>query len=261
MQGYEEFVDKFRPKLTTDDCYTPENVYTAVSSWVSDRYGINNGTFIRPFYPGGDYQRYDYPHNCVVVDNPPFSILAQIVGYYLKRGIKFFLFAPTLTLFAALNRGGVCAIPIGAPVTYANGAKVSTSFLTNLEKSLIVECSSSLYAAIKEADGYQKVELPKYDYPNNILTATRAARYSQYGVQYSVPARQALFVRAMDAQKAEKKVIFGSGLIISDDAAARHAAARQAAARQAAARQIKEWETSDREREIIKRLNTESSVL
>lgn len=27
---YKEFVDKFKPKKTTDDCYTPENVYKAV---------------------------------------------------------------------------------------------------------------------------------------------------------------------------------------------------------------------------------------
>ena len=25
-ETYEEFVDKFKPKLTTDDSYTPENV-------------------------------------------------------------------------------------------------------------------------------------------------------------------------------------------------------------------------------------------
>ena len=25
-ENYEEFVDKFKTKLTTDDCYTPENI-------------------------------------------------------------------------------------------------------------------------------------------------------------------------------------------------------------------------------------------
>ncbi len=30
---YEEFVDKFKPKLTTDDCYTPQLVYQAVKDW------------------------------------------------------------------------------------------------------------------------------------------------------------------------------------------------------------------------------------
>lgn len=30
---YEEFVDKFKPKKTTDDCYTPQIVYEAVKDW------------------------------------------------------------------------------------------------------------------------------------------------------------------------------------------------------------------------------------
>ena len=29
---YEEFVDKFKPKLTTDDCYTPPPVYDAIKN-------------------------------------------------------------------------------------------------------------------------------------------------------------------------------------------------------------------------------------
>lgn len=30
---YEQFVEKFKTKKTTDDCYTPELVYKAVSDW------------------------------------------------------------------------------------------------------------------------------------------------------------------------------------------------------------------------------------
>ena len=30
---YSAFVDKFTPKKTTDDCYTPENIYEAVAEW------------------------------------------------------------------------------------------------------------------------------------------------------------------------------------------------------------------------------------
>lgn len=30
---YKEFVDKFKPKKTTDDCYTPQIVYEAVKGW------------------------------------------------------------------------------------------------------------------------------------------------------------------------------------------------------------------------------------
>ena len=58
---------------------------------------------MRPFWPGGDYQRENYPAGCVVVDNPPFSILSQICRFYNAHGVKYFLFAPALTLFS--NRG------------------------------------------------------------------------------------------------------------------------------------------------------------
>ncbi len=54
--------------------------------------------FVRPFYPGGDYEKYNYMSDNIVVDNPPFSILAQIVKWYQSQGIKFFLFAPGLTI-------------------------------------------------------------------------------------------------------------------------------------------------------------------
>ena len=34
-EEYQKFVDKFKPKKTTDDCYTPANIYEAVLSWVN----------------------------------------------------------------------------------------------------------------------------------------------------------------------------------------------------------------------------------
>ncbi len=30
---YAAFVDKFKPKKTTEDCYTPENILEAVKGW------------------------------------------------------------------------------------------------------------------------------------------------------------------------------------------------------------------------------------
>ena len=74
FQNYEAFVEKFKPKLTTDDCYTPAIVYDAVANWVQNEYDLDKYEFCRPFYPGGDYENYNYK-NKIVVDNPPFSIL------------------------------------------------------------------------------------------------------------------------------------------------------------------------------------------
>ena len=33
---YDAFVEKFKPKRTTDDCLTPEPVYNAIRQWVND---------------------------------------------------------------------------------------------------------------------------------------------------------------------------------------------------------------------------------
>lgn len=54
------------------------------------RYNIDPENVIRPFWPGGDYEKDEYPPGCVVVDNPPFSILKNICEFYLERGILFF---------------------------------------------------------------------------------------------------------------------------------------------------------------------------
>ena len=84
-QEYREFVDKFKPKKTTDDCYTPVEVYEAIAGWVAEEYGLNKCDFVRPFFPGGDYERYQYSEAAVVVDKPPFSILTAIVDFYERH--------------------------------------------------------------------------------------------------------------------------------------------------------------------------------
>ena len=37
FEDYDAFVGKFKPKKTTDDCYTPPAVYEAVRGWVVGR--------------------------------------------------------------------------------------------------------------------------------------------------------------------------------------------------------------------------------
>ena len=86
---------------TTDDCYTPPNIYEAVVDWCEKEYSIDRTKIVRPFYPGGDYEHYPYKEDSVVIDNPPFSILSKIVRFYNENNIKYFLFAPTLTLFSS----------------------------------------------------------------------------------------------------------------------------------------------------------------
>lgn len=90
MPEYKTFVDKFKPVKTTDDCYTPPLVYDAVRDWACAEYEIDPDKIVRPFYPGGDYERFDYSDGRVVLDNPPFSILSKICKFYLARKIPFF---------------------------------------------------------------------------------------------------------------------------------------------------------------------------
>lgn len=80
FDDYDGFVEKFKSKKTTDDCYTPPLVYGAIAEWVEREYSVKRADFIRPFYPGNDYKRFDYTGK-IVVDNPPFSILVQIIDF------------------------------------------------------------------------------------------------------------------------------------------------------------------------------------
>ena len=247
---YKAFVEKFKAKKTTDDCYTPPNIYEAIAGWVAREYGLDAGDFVRPFYPGGDYQRYTYPPGAVVVDNPPFSILSQIVGWYNDHKIRFFLFSPTLTLFSSSSSSS--ALPCGAKITYENGAEVNTSFLTNLEPpDVLVRSVPELYAIITAENDKnvkaQTKQLPKYSYPDHVLTAAAAYQYSHYGVNYVLHRSDALRIPALDAQRNVGKTIFGGGYLLSTRAAAERAAAERAAATI--------WTLSMRERAMIEYLD------
>lgn len=133
---YNDFVAKFARKKTTDDCYTPEPVYRAVFNWLGDVMLRHMSTLlpmfniIRPFYPEKDYLTIKYTDNDIVLDNPPFSIYSQIVRNYMRMGVKFFLFAPALSLF--VPDSGASYVITGANITYSNGARVRTSFVTNI---------------------------------------------------------------------------------------------------------------------------------
>lgn len=255
---YNEFVDKFKPKKTTDDCYTPDNVYEAVASWVSQEYGIDRADMVRPFYPGGDYRSEDYAPGCCVVDNPPFSILSEIERFYQEHGVRFFLFAPTLTLFSRVD--GVCYVPCGGSVTYENGAEVGTSFVTNLEPDYIVRTAPALMAAMQQANGENlreaKKQLPKYSYPPEVITSAMVASWCSRGVDFRLRREDAARISALDAQLPEGKGIYGSGFLLSENAT-RDA---ETAAHEAATREVANadgmkleyvWELSERERGII----------
>ena len=206
--GYDAFVEKFKSKKTTDDCCTPENVYNAVADWVSREYRLDRSLFVRPFWPDRDYQACQYPPDCVVMDNPPFSILAQIKKFYMEKGIRFFLFAPTLTLFSNYVQG-VTFLPVGVGIVYENGANVSTSFCTNLEPGVQVRSAPTLYKVVDAANNENlrvlHKSLPKYEYPDEVITAAMVARWCKYGIDFTLKEADCVKIARLDAQKLYKK--------------------------------------------------------
>lgn len=250
-EGYDEFVEKFKPKKTTDDCYTPPEVYDVIRDWACAEYGIDPAKVVRPFYPGGDYESFDYSGGKVVVDNPPFSILTQICEFYVNNGIPFFLFCSTLTGFGSKRLAmRTCHIICGCQIVYENGASVNTSFVTSYGGDVVAKTAPELRelidAKVDELRRQGKTELPKYEYPDEVVTAAIMGRWSKYGVEFEVRRTDCLPISELDAQKEGGQSIYGNGLLLSERAAAERAAAERAAAQR--------FTLSDREREIVRSL-------
>lgn len=242
---YKAFVDKFKPKKTTDDCYTPPNIYEAVKDWVCNEYGVNPDNIVRPFWPGGDYERFPYKKDSVVVDNPPFSIISKIATFYTSLEIPFFLFTPYLTNLG-IGRGDkrIQHVITQTTITYENGANVATAFITNMDKWFIrsVPVLAELIETInKENLKKQKKQLPKYSYPDEVLTSADVGYLCKYGIEIKIPADSVSFIRSLESQRPQGKTLFGAGYLLSERAAAERAAAKR-------------WELSDAERNIVNNL-------
>lgn len=207
-EEYKEFIEKFEPKRTTDDCFTPVRVYETVKEWVFARYNLEPDTpIIRPFYPGGDYQNETYPDGCVVIDNPPFSITAEIVAFYQEIGQPFFLFTPGLMLNIKPGTTRVCVYP---QIEYDNGAKVPTGFITNMSPELLAETAPELSQALNDVQKKDTKPMSN-EYPINVLTASKLNYYARYGQHLAIPASQAKLINKIDAT-----AIYGKALLVTE---------------------------------------------
>ncbi len=257
MTEYEDFVDQFKPNLTTDDCYTQAEVYEWILSYVKDKYAIPDSVrIIRPFKPEGDYKAEDYSGDCIVIDNPPFSILAEIRRYYINNNIKYFLFAPHLTLFGA-SIGDDCKIVAGADIVYHNGANVKTSFVTNL-CDYEIDVDPTFRREIQKIQQAGKTILPKYSYPDGVITVSRLSKIVERGGELKLKGCGLFKISKLEAQKEFKKTIFGCGYLCSASASAEIKAAEIKAAEIKAADTVTFWRLSDKEKNIIKELSYKS---
>lgn len=212
---YDNFVEKFEIKKTTDDCYTPDNVYNIVLDWVNNNCymtGINK--IFRPFYPGEDYKNIKYPEDCAIIDNPPFSILSEIIKFYNNNNIKFFLFANHLTLFSSTDK--YTAVVCGAHIKYENGAVINTSFITNMLGNCAIISAPDLYKSLENLN--IKKKLPKYKYPDEVLTVSMVQKFVENGIDFKINNNQCLKISELNSQKKYKKFIFGKGFLLSKQA-------------------------------------------
>ena len=246
---YDEFTAKFNlsHKKNTDDCYTPSEVYNCVRDYFLEQFPDWKGrSIVRPFCPGGDFECFDYPDNCIVIDNPPFSIFAKIVRWYIDHNIQFALFAPHQT--CVVRYADITYYIADAKITYENGAVVNTSFITNHESEYRIVDAYELGRRIAEAQGKTLGRKCVLSHSKNIITPALAGKFLGSG---------ALNIRKDECVQTDKegnRALFGVGFLISDRKAEELAEARSKAVCSDSP-EIIEIPLNGEQRAIVERLN------
>lgn len=156
------------------------------------------------------------------------------------------MFCPHLTAFGSdIDCTHIIA---SADITYENGAVIKTAFVSNLFGDVKIIGDSALHLKFKELQRNNKASLPKYKYPDNIITVSKISYCVEKGISLTFDKKDVKHCRRMDAQKKHGKGLFGSGFIASDKAAAAAAAENDT---------IIIWELSEREKKIIKSLGAQ----
>lgn len=216
FHDYESFVAKFRegPK-TTDDTFTPRDVYEAVVRYVGEVFPLEGKEILRPFYPGGDYERASYPEDGVVIDNPPFSMFTKICAFYAARRIPFFLFGPGLTIASCCKY--CTAVVVGRQLTFANGAAVKCNFASNLFGDTMIMTAPRLDRLLAACPSQNvKAGLPRYAYPEELLSVSDMQTICSGGVDFRVGRSEAAVVRKLDNMPREKRGgLFGDHFLLS----------------------------------------------
>ena len=248
FHDYESYIAKFQEKeKTTDDTYTPPDVFDAVVAYVRSIYPMDGKEILRPFYPGGDYRRAVYPDDGVVIDNPPFSLFTDICKFYSSAHIPFFVFGPGLTIFSVLRY--CSAVIISPQITFENKAKVKCNFATNLIGDKLVTTAVSLGRAIEACKSQgEKVNLPKYRYPDEVLSVSKFQTIARGDEDFYVLRRDAEIISNLDCHP-KASGLFGNHLLVCSCAGR---AAERAAERAAAVQPIA---LSERERREVEKLD------
>ena len=210
---YDGFVEKFKPKKTTDDCYTPPAVYEAVLDYVNRNVATLEGReVVRPFWPGGDYELHEYPKGCIVIDNPPFSITVQIVRFYIRHGVDFFLFCNGLTCMnAATTLPQVAFHIVNKGVTFENGAQVVVAFVTNVRPHCErIVLAGELEDALRVACKQPSKEKKKLVYPPEVVSGALLKKFVSLGRNFAISESQC-------APIARHEAPFGGGFMVTTE--------------------------------------------
>lgn len=169
QMDYAAYIKKFLPNYvyTTDDTFTPPKVYQAVFDWLTMQGKTQGRRILRPFYPGGYFEAVDYKPGDFVVDNPPFSQMSRIIRFYQNNKIDFFLFYDLRHSMTYL-REGLTLIYCNTDIEYDNGAKLASSFVSNVFGDAAVICSKTLCEMIKGAQ--VKPKEPRNEYPDDVFS-------------------------------------------------------------------------------------------
>lgn len=217
---YKYCVTNGRNLNTQDECYTPPAVYDAVLDYAVERYNLQGKHVVRPFIPGGDYTKYVYTKNDVVIDNPPFSITTKIVNWYIDHNIPFFLFINGL-YGVSLSRGlhgKATVIATNAPVSFyhkLDNKLIRLGFVTNLEpKNIIIRGDATLTNRLNGL--VKKKPFKRYHYPDNFLKNSDILAALQRNVELKLTTNNSLFEDNLDYHKAHHLSVFGGGYLVND---------------------------------------------
>ena len=265
FHDYESYVAKFteNPK-TTDDTFTPRDVYEAVLKYVGEVVDLTGKQILRPFYPGGDYRNAEYPEDGIVIDNPPFSIFTEIVKFYTATGIPFFLFGQGKTIMCCVKY--CTAVIVTDLLTYENGARIYTNFASNLFGDTIIMTAPRLNDLIFSCPSQNvKANLASYNYPPELLSFSQMQTICRGGVEFAVKRSECQIVKNLDNHP---KSLFGEHILLSSAKAEEKESAKTLAQEQAKVkaeeRERKRAELagmvgviplSQRERRIVERLD------
>ena len=262
FHDYESFLAKFsdNPK-TTDDCFTPKDVYEAVVKYVGTIYDMSDKVVIRPFFPGGDYENADYPENGVVIDNPPFSMFTKIVAFYTAYKIPFFLFGPGMTITSACRY--CTAVFVDNNIIWENGAVVRVDFASNLYGDLIATTAPLLHQMLAACPSQQKTGLPQFAYPAEVVRVSDFHVICSGDIDYSLRRSEVSPAKKLDY----KDNMFGEFFLVPSAKGQEKESARLQAQEITRQRQIEVGkqatpiQLSPRERRIVEKLEQQQQTL